>query len=181
MTRIASRYARAAVDWAWDEGREAGVKDLLQGVEDFVTWCNESSDLQELLRSPALKAQRQELLPDVMRQCHVAESASRLVLLLAERNRSQLLPDVVLELRTLVDERLERLRAHVETAAPLNGEQTGRLTRTLEERFGKPVVVVPEVRPDLLGGFVIRVGDASWDLSLKTQVAGLRQDLTRGM
>lgn len=68
--------------------------------------------------------------------------------------------------------------AKVQTPIRLTSTQTEALTDVLSQLFGRPVQVTLGVRPDLIGGIFIRVGDKVIDLSLKTKLNILENTLT---
>jgi F-type H+-transporting ATPase subunit delta len=68
----------------------------------------------------------------------------------------------------------------VVAAGPLSDEQRERLRRALAARAGREVELEVRVDPALIGGAIARVGGLVFDGSLRTQLAQLRDNLTRG-
>ena len=66
------------------------------------------------------------------------------------------------------------------TASPLRDDQRERLRRALAARAGREVELEVRVDPTLIGGAIARVGGLVFDGSLRTQLAQLRDNLTRG-
>jgi F-type H+-transporting ATPase subunit delta len=74
-----------------------------------------------------------------------------------------------LALEGLVDlaaQRRERYVAYVRTPAPLTDEQEARLAATLRRIYQRPMDVVVDLAPELIGGLVIRVNDEVIDGSV---------------
>ncbi len=63
--------------------------------------------------------------------------------------------------------------AEAATAQPMSDRQLADLKAALKSAFGRDVEVQADVRPDLLGGMVVKVGSRMFDSSLKTKLAGL--------
>lgn len=177
MSAIGRRYARAAVAVAEEKGGMKGVDALAQGVTVFLAVYRESSELREVLRNPALRDARGPSLKVVAQRVGMNEQATRLVLLLAERDRFEILEDVVAETAAIADERVGRARAYVTTPIALSEAQAQRLSRALEKRFGKPVALSVATDPRLIGGMVCRVGDVTMDSSVRRQLESMRERL----
>jgi F-type H+-transporting ATPase subunit delta len=62
----------------------------------------------------------------------------------------------------------------------LRPDQRERLRAALAARAGREVELEVRVDPSLIGGAIARVGGLVFDGSLRTQLAQLRDNLTRG-
>lgn len=69
--------------------------------------------------------------------------------------------------------------AHVVSAAPLSDEQTQRLSSVLGNIYGRTISVQTEVRPEILGGLRIGVGDEIIDADVATRLAKATETLPR--
>ena len=72
-----------------------------------------------------------------------------------------------------------RISAEVTSAKPLDPAQLSQITAALEKLSGKKVDVVRKEDATLLGGVIAKVGDTVYDGSLRTQLRGLRDELTK--
>lgn len=73
----------------------------------------------------------------------------------------------------LVRLEIERSRAVVESAVPLDDATKSALTADLKKKYGAHVAPEFSVNPELLGGMKIRVGSDVWDGSVKNRLARL--------
>jgi F-type H+-transporting ATPase subunit delta len=176
VSALAKRYAKAALEAA-QEAKGEGTEGLAKGLGDLARAVAESPTLQEVLRNPVLKDERGKLLDALLGKLQVAGVAAKLVRLLSDNNRIDLLPEVAQQVEALADVRAGRLRAEVRSAVALSEAQAQRLTKALEKRLGQPVLVETSVDPQLLGGLVCQVGDLTFDSSLKRQLAILTERL----
>lgn len=69
--------------------------------------------------------------------------------------------------------------AHVESAAPLTDAQVARLSTVLSEIYGRTISVQTEVKPELLGGLRISVGDDVINADVATRLAKAAETLPR--
>lgn len=177
MSALARRYARAAVAAAADKGGMEAVAALASGLLAVRDAYRQSCELREALHNPSLRHERTAVLETVVQKLALSKPARRVLLLLAEKDRIDILEDVAAEAEAIADAQMGRLRARVTSAVPLTEAQISRLTRALEKRFGMPVAVQVAVEPAILGGLVCQVGDVTMDSSIRHQLEALRERL----
>lgn len=88
--------------------------------------------------------------------------------------RQHLLPDIALEYHDIVDEIEGRVHADVTVARVPDQELSAGIARRLSHYLGKLVVPHFKVRPDILGGTIVRVGDTVMDGSVRRRLNSLR-------
>jgi len=173
------RYATAVVESAAKQG-EAVLEKVTRDLESIAALMTTSPDLRQVLLNPVFSvAERKKALDAVIARLDMAELAKKVVELLSERNRLSLLGDVARSARRLSDLRAGRVRAKVETAAPLTGPAMDQLKRALERRTGKSVEMTVAVVPSLLGGVRTTIGSMVLDGTIRSQLDDLREQLLR--
>jgi F-type H+-transporting ATPase subunit delta len=100
-----------------------------------------------------------------------------LILMLADRNRLELLPALAADYRERLMDYRQITRAEVTTALPLLPEQLTQLEERLAAATGRRVTMTTHVDPALIGGVVARVGSTVYDGSIATQLANMRERL----
>ncbi len=93
---------------------------------------------------------------------------------LLRRGRLRFLPDVAAAMGRLLDVRLGRMPVTLETPVEVAPEDLERLRARIKAVIGKEPVLRPQIRPALIGGAVIRVGDVVADGSVRRHLADLR-------
>jgi F-type H+-transporting ATPase subunit delta len=68
-----------------------------------------------------------------------------------------------------------KIAAIVESAVPLSDGQQEEVKQTLQERFGREPVLTLEVKPELIGGLRVTVGDTQFDGTLAGRLERLRE------
>ena len=94
-----------------------------------------------------------------------------------ESPRGRLIDRAAEELAELAAASRERSVAKVSTPVGLTEEQQQRLTDTLSRIYRRPISLQVDLRPELIGGLVVRVGDEVIDGSVAAQIAAARQRL----
>lgn len=80
-------------------------------------------------------------------------------------------------LSELAAQRRQRSVAHVMTASPLTDEQRATLSEKLDRIYGRHIALHVEVRPGVVGGMVVKVGDEVIDGSSSGRITALRGQL----
>lgn len=169
---IAERYAKALCSVLEDEQ----LNDVGAMLKETADLYHDSEALHNVLNSPAIDLdKRHEVLQQVLSEAGVDDVIKRLAAVLLSRGRIGLLPDVAVVFGMLADDRLNRVRATVTTAAETAADQDERLMQALKAWSGKEVRMEREIGPDILGGVVARVGDTVIDGSVQTRIERLRE------
>ncbi len=133
---------------------------------------------------PAIRALRDPSVP-VKQRLAAIEAVTKgqprairsVLLLLEQRDRIALLPDIARAYGDLVDRKAGIVKAKITTAVSLDAGQQRTFIERLEKRSGhtlKPTFAVDE---SLIGGAVIQLGDHQVDSSVRAQLNALRAQL----
>jgi ATP synthase F0 subunit b len=91
--------------------------------------------------------------------------------------RGERADEAVVELAELAVARRGEVVAHVSAATELSDSQRARLTEVLSRIYGHPVSVQLQIRPELLGGLSISVGDEVIDGTLSSKLSAAETKL----
>jgi F-type H+-transporting ATPase subunit delta len=174
----AARYAKALLDVA---SREAPgeIETIGQELDDFNAMIGQHPALARVLTNPAVPASRKRAAVDALAKlAGVSPMVSKLLVLLAERDRLVLLGDLASIYRDMLMDRQNVVRAEVTTATPLAADKTRAIETRLAAVTGKRVTMVTKVDQGILGGVVARVGSTVYDASIATQLRKIRERLT---
>ena len=153
-------------------------KRIGQDVASMAKAMTESSELASLLTNPAFpRSEREKIVLAIMQRIGVTKTVINFAMLLLDRERMAVLPDISRELSAMIDEKSGQVTAQVTSAIALTSVQQSELKTTLETLSGKIVQIEAKEDPALLGGLVAKVGDLVYDGSLRTQLRELRRNL----
>ncbi|MFQ5536218.1 MAG: ATP synthase F1 subunit delta [Gemmatimonadota bacterium] len=94
-----------------------------------------------------------------------------------DKGRQRLLSKMRKHYHALVDEHMGREHVDVTVARPLDDETLAHVSSRLSQVLGREAVPHVHVRPEILGGMVVRTGDTMYDGSLRRRLEELRQRL----
>ena len=171
----AARYARALLDVVIQEGDPEQVERELSAVADLYAG---NPELQKALTSPAVPvAAKRGVIEALVSRAEPSPALGKLMLMLADRNRLALLPELAASYRERLMEHRLIVRADVTTAVPLLPDQVVQFEERLTAATGRRVTMTTHVDPSLVGGVVARVGSTVYDGSIATQLAIMRERL----
>ena len=174
----ATRYARALFDVTMAE-----KKDLLQTQHDLVEFArlvagNES--LQRVLTNPAIPAARKRGVVEqlIAKAGSFQPAVAKLLLMLAERDRLVILPELVAAFDSRLLEHQNVVRAQIVTTVALPADRVTALAAGLERATGRSVRVEATVDGRIMGGAVVRLGSTVYDGSITRQLERMKEALT---
>ncbi|MCH8061243.1 MAG: ATP synthase F1 subunit delta [Chloroflexi bacterium] len=167
------RYAQAVFQLALEQdGLEMWLDDLA-----LLANALQDAEFSEFLDAPQVTvAQKVQVITDSLRD-HVNPLALNLVSLLARRNSAGLIPGITEVYQELLDAHTGIERAEVVTAVGIDDDQQKRIGDLLKSIVGKEVTITTRVEPELIGGFVARVGDRVIDGSTRTRLAEMKRGI----
>jgi ATP synthase F1 delta subunit len=102
------------------------------------------------------------------------ENTIRFLCLLVEKKRFGYINPVLQKIEQTLDERNGILNITVEAAAPVNSGFEKELSRMIKEKTGAAGIKIKTlIRPELLGGYLLRIGSHYVDASLKGQLENI--------
>ena len=174
MSVAANRYAKALIDVLYPDKAEAGLEQL----QSFSALLREEPDARRFLENPGVpSARRKRLLDEIAQALSFDRRMANFAGILIDRNRLELLDEVIAAYQRYLDERLGVVRAQVLAAQSLNASEQRELARKLEQITGKQVRMEVAVDPSLIGGVVAQVGSTIYDGSVRHQLQAFKRRL----
>jgi F-type H+-transporting ATPase subunit delta len=114
---------------------------------------------------------------DVLAQAKFSPIVSKLVALLADRDRLVLVPDLLAAYGDRLRDYRGVVRAEVTTATPIDPARTQAIQRGLATLTGRTVTMSTKVDPTIIGGMVARIGSTVYDASVVRQLERMKEKL----
>jgi F-type H+-transporting ATPase subunit delta len=172
----AARYARALFDVALKESDPVQIE---RDLAAFAGLMSSSAELQAAFTNPAVPVSAKRRIAEALgTRLSAAPPTRKLLLLLADRDRLAIVPDLLAIYRERLMEHQQVVRAEVTTAAPLSPERVRQIEQKLAALTGRKVNMTTSVDPAIIGGVVTRIGSTVYDGSIATQLAKLKEKLT---
>jgi len=171
----ARRYARALLDVALQKGVAEPLRAELQEMTALIA---AHEDLAALLANPAVSAERKrKLVSAVAARAKATDLLTRLLILMGERDRLDLLPMVAAAYAKLWNAHRGVVAAEAVSATPLDDTQTRAVARALGAATGRDIDLAARVDPRLLGGMLVKMEGRTCDGSVRARLLALRRTL----
>lgn len=178
MSRAAIRYAKAILQKANENNTEAVVFGDMQSVYKTI---KDSRELQSVLQSPVIKAndKKNALLKIFSEQ---SEATHSLINILVANKRTSLLSNVAKSFVDIYNDQQGVKVATVITAVPLTSEMETRVLAKVKELTGsEKVTLKSEIDPEIIGGFILRMGDIQYNASIANQFGNLKREFSKSI
>ena len=175
---VAARaYARALFEASTEQNT---VDETLSNVLYFRDSVTSDAGFKKLISSHQInEGEKIKLANEILTAMQAQGLFASFVRLLIERKRISLYSDVAFAFQSFVDEKNNTLRGTVSTSDVLTAEQVAELEKAFGKKLKKTVKLTTKVDPALLGGLVVKIGDRTFDGSLKTALVNIKNSLER--
>jgi F-type H+-transporting ATPase subunit delta len=177
-SKAAIRYAKAVLDLAKEKGSEQAV---LGDMETVVSTIAASKELRLMLQSPIVK---DEVKKKALLEIFASSSTitKELIRVLVTNERTQALGPVASSYISLYNKERGIQVAQVTTAVPLNDTLETEVLAKVKELTGSNSVTIESIiDPEIIGGFVLRVGDLQYNASIANQLGSIRRQFSKSV
>ena len=173
---ISSRYAKALLLI----GKEHHCLEALEFDMEFLSALVKDNSVfaRVLDNNPVIKpSQKRKVISELLAD-RVHPMTINFINMTIRNRREFMLPDVARRFVDLYEELKGIKRVRITSAVGLDKETTNRLHDRLNALLKAEVRMVAEVNPDLIGGFILRVGDQQYDASLSANLKRMRKAMS---
>ena len=172
----ANRYARALFDVAQ---KEADIQQVGRELASFAAIFAGHEGLSRTLSNPAIPAPRKRGIIEQLltRFGAVSPVIAKLLLMLADRDRLALIPEIASAYAARLMDHAQIVRAELTTAVPVPADRVTALQQGLASATGRQVQLETKVDPGIIGGAVARIGSTVYDGSVTTQLQKVKERL----
>ena len=170
-TRIAARYAKPLLELA--EGMKVidAVKD---DMINFSALCAESREFELMLKSPIIThLKKAEILKKVFEK-KVNKLTATFFDTVARKNREKFLPEIAEQFIILYNDKMGFQEATVTTTIKLDAAMLKNFEKLVIDITGRKPILKEKVNPDLVGGYLLQLGDQQIDESISGQLKDLK-------
>ncbi len=173
--RVASRYAKSFLELSIE------LKELEKSHKSMLLIrkvCDENRNFVRLLTNPVVRYDYKLRVIRRIFKDKINELSFRFMELLCRKGRENILPEIAKVFLEKYNEYKGIVIAEVDSAAPLSDD----LRTAFREMVGKDkkeVVLEERIKEELIGGFILKIGDKQLDNSISTQLKKLEREFKR--
>ena len=171
-TRVASRYVKSLLGLAVEQG---ALENVHQDMQLFDKICGSNTDFLLMLRSPIIKHDKKKDILEKIFKGKVHKLSLAIIDILTAKNREPLLPIIAKEFHAAYNEFKGISEASVITTFPVDEQLRSEFENIVKKLTSKEKIELEEkVDPNLIGGFILNVGDKQIDASIKSKLRILK-------
>lgn len=174
--RVASRYSKSLLELAIENNKLEKVK---SDIEMFINLCQECRPFLNFMKNPVIHVYKKLAVLQKLFEHRVDKLTYKFIDIITRKGREDILPEIGQQF--LLEYRLYKKIEVVDIITPIELDKN--LKKEFEELSGrlvgkdKKVVIREQVDENLLGGFVLRIGDKQIDDSVAAKLRELKKKL----
>lgn len=174
--QIAKKYSRALINTC--EASE--IPEALKAFQTFLRLIEADKKLRLLFTSRLFTDdEKGKALVSVLAQLKISGKGEKFIKLIIMQGHLAAMKEIIAALISAHNDRLNKQTATVISTVALEKGYIERLKNTLQAMTHKEIEIENEIDPDLLGGFIVKVGSTVYDSSLKGQFRLLKSELLK--
>ncbi len=171
--QVASRYAKSLIDLAAEQNSVEPVK---KDIELFLETCRVNPQLQAILKNPIISLDKKANILDGL----FGDKLNKMILsffkIVVRKGRSQVLYATGKEFINQYNILKNVVKSTVTSASPLSQDNIAQIEEVVKQATKGEVILTAQVDPDLIGGFILKVGDKQFDTSLSSKLNKLKKE-----
>ncbi len=171
---VAKNYAETLFELA---RRNDGVESYGQAIATIAGVIDDDPKFRMFLETPRIEDEDKKV---VVRRAFgeaLPKHVVNFVLVTIDKRRQRLLRRISREYDLLLDEHLGREHVEVTVARQVDDATKQLISERLSSALGTRVIPHVRVKPEILGGLVVRTGDNIYDGSIRRRLDGMRRRL----
>ncbi|HAE29657.1 MAG TPA: ATP synthase F1 subunit delta [Flavobacteriales bacterium] len=172
--RAATRYAKSLISLSQEKDQLDAVYADMQLIAGTIS---ESRELDLLLKSPIVKGDKKDKALNKIFASQIGELSNRFISILTKKKREEILEDIAIEFIAQYKNVKGQVVASVTTAIPLDEATKEKILKLVSSHVEGKVELVESVNPEIIGGFVVRIGDKMIDASIAKKLNDLKKEL----
>lgn len=172
---IASRYAKSLIELSSEKSSLDAVYADMQLVTD--AFAN-SRELVLAMQSPIIKSDKKLSILSAIFKGKINNLTFSFFELLGKKNRAANLYDIA---KAFLDQYkvLKGIqKAQVFTATKIDDKLRQQFMKLVEEKTGKKAEIEEFVKEELIGGYILRIGDLQYDASVQSKLQKIKKTFT---
>ncbi|HRF99969.1 MAG TPA: ATP synthase F1 subunit delta [Bacteroidia bacterium] len=172
---VATRYAKSLLDLAVEKGQlEAAYTDMLQ-VKNV---CDSSKEFVNFLNSPIINADKKTATIKAVFEGKLSAITSGFLTIVAAKRRESVIPAMAASFIEQYREHKNILTAVVTSANGLDAATKQKALDLVKSQLSGEVELVEKVDSNIIGGFILKIGDKQLDKSVARQLSNMKKELT---
>jgi F-type H+-transporting ATPase subunit delta len=175
--RLAARYAKSLIGLAIERNQLDQVYSDMQYLNQV---CSTSREFVTLLKSPVVRTDKKLAIMSAVTQGKVGETTQAFKRLLVHKGRESYLPEIITAFIDQYKEHKGIFTVKLTTAVPVSEDIRNAIIRKAQEFApSRQIELKTEVRENIIGGFLLELGNTLVDASVVYDLNKIRSQFMR--
>lgn len=177
-TILGSRYAKSLLTLAIETNVLEQVKDDMAMIQNV---CQQNRDFRMLLNSPIIKTDKKQAILKELFASSVNKMTIAFLNIITFKRREHYLEEIARQfvLQYNIYKGIEV--ATVTTAFKIDDTLRQQVLKLVKNSSDSTIELVEKIDKNVLGGFVLKVGDKQYDASLSSKIRELKQEFAKNL
>ena len=168
--RVAKRYAKPLLELAQEQGV---LEETKKDMELFVGLCEDSKDLQLMLKSPIIPHLKKLSILEKLFKGKVGNLTYSIFEIIVKKNRESILFEVGKSFLSLYNKAKGLIEATVTSTIKLDDKTKKEFEKLVKSVTGQDAILTEVVDPSVIGGFKLKIGDQQIDETVSSKLREL--------
>ena len=171
--RLATRYAKSLLDLAVERGQ---LEQVYKDIEYLQAVTEKNREFVVVLKSPVISPDKKEAILDAVTKGYIGDLTALFIRLLVRKGREMNLPEITSAFITQYKKYKNIYSVKLTTASPVSDDIKREIVEKVKsESQMQHIELTTEVNEDLIGGFVLQIGDTLVDASIAYDLNAIRK------
>lgn len=172
-SKVAIRYAKSLLQLSIERNILDESFEDMQLVSNTIT---ASRDFELMLSSPIIQPSQKVKALEAIFAGKIGELSQNFIKSIAMKGREKMMKDIVEEFVAQVKTHKNIVEAHVVSATALDESNREKIRKIVSQSHNGTVELIEKVNPELIGGFILKVGDQMIDASVANKLKKLKRE-----
>lgn len=171
-SKVAKRYAQGLLDFTQESGNTESV---FNEMKDIVKIMSQSKDLNQFFSTPIIDARKKEAIAlEIFKD--FSPVAKNIIRLIIKQGRESQLKGIAQEFINKVEDIKGTQRISLTSASKLSEQNIQKIIADSKMVNVTNYDLETIIKPEILGGYILRVGDQQIDASVRTQLNNIKKE-----
>ena len=171
-SKVAKRYAQGLLDFTQESGNTESV---FNEMKDIVKIMSQSKDLNQFFGTPIIDSRKKEAIAlEIFKD--FSPVSKNIIRLIIKQGRESQLKAIAQEFINKVEDIKGTQRISLTSASKLSEQNIQKIIADSKMVNVTNYDLETIIKPEILGGYILRVGDQQIDASVKTQLNNIKKE-----
>lgn len=177
--KAGSRYAKSLIDLSTEQNVLEEIRNDMVLIEQVI---DQNSELEAILQNPVIPLDKKSSILEGIFGKSVNTITKSYLKLIVSKGRAAILYDTTKAFVRQYNAIKGIVTAEVTSATALTAENKAEIVAVVKKEIGANEVIIKEkVNEELIGGFILKVGDRQFDASITGSLNKLKKELAQGV